>query len=141
MNLTLLKHTYDILVWIHEDKKSILFCFAQYRNGVVYPLLIVLARPGVLDCLPRENVPDGVVPPTPQPRKVCIGILEGEGAVDKRDVVAVKELVRDVRGLIWGRGELGIGSAVDAMERDLTIMRVAKRTPVNVQSHLGHVCE
>jgi hypothetical protein len=92
----------------------------------------------MLDCLPCEDVPDGVVPPTPQPREVCIGIAEGERAVHKRDVVAVKELVRDVRGLIRGRGELGIGGAVDAVERDLTVVRVTERPPVDMQSHLGH---
>ena len=90
--------------------------------GVVDPLVVVLAWAGMLYGLPGEDVSDGVVAPAAQPRKVCGGIVEGEGSVDEGDVIAVEESVRDMGGHVWSRGELGVGSAVDAMQQDLAVV-------------------
>jgi hypothetical protein len=57
------KPTYNILVWIHEDVEAIVFGLAQYAYRVLYPRLVVLARPFMLNGLPCENISYGVVTP------------------------------------------------------------------------------
>ena len=104
---------------IHEDVEVVLLCLAEHGNGMVYPCLIVLARPCMLYSLPRKDVPDGVVSPTSQPCKVCAGILEREGTIDEGDIVTIEEILGNMRRLVWGRGEFGIGGGVYAMEGDL----------------------
>ena len=48
------------------------------------------------------------------------------------------KMYRNVRGQIWGCGELCIGGAIDTVERDLTVLGIAERPPVDAQSHLRH---
>jgi hypothetical protein len=67
---------------------------------------------------------------------MCACIFERERSVYERDVVAVEELLGNVRGQIWGCGELRVGGAIDAMERDLTILGIAECATVDAQSHL-----
>jgi hypothetical protein len=46
-------------------------------------------------------------------------IFYGERAVHERHIIAVKEALCDVGGLVGFVGELGIGRAVDAVQCDL----------------------
>lgn len=133
------KPTYNILVRIHEDIEAKALRYAQNRYGVLYPLLVISPRPSMLNGLPGEDVSYRVVPPSPQPREVCGRIVDREGAVYKGDVVAVKEAVDDVRGLVRIRGKLGVGRAVDAVESDFPIVGVAERTTVYAQAEGRHV--
>jgi hypothetical protein len=110
-----LQRTYNILVGIHEDVETIVFGNAQYAYCVLDKGLVVLSRPLMLDGLPCEDIPYGVVPPGSQPCEVSGGIIQGKGSVHKRNIVAVEEVLRDMgRDVRRGR-EFGIGGAVDAM--------------------------
>jgi hypothetical protein len=132
--------TYNILMRVHEDVETKLLCLAEHSDGMLYPLLVIPPRPSMLYRLPGVDVSDGVVAPAAQPGKVSGSILYGEGPVDEGDVVAVEEAVGDVRRLVGGRGELGVGGAVDAVESDLAVLVVAEGPPLDAQTEGRHVC-
>lgn len=118
---------------VHEDVEAILFRLAQDADGVLYPRLVVLARPRVLNGLPGEDIADGVVAPRAQAGEVRGGVVEGERAVHEGHIVAVKEVFGDVGGNV-GRGrEFGVGGAVDAV----LSFPVSALSPVAFIVHMG----
>ena len=146
--------THHVLVRVHEDVEAIFFRFAQNADGVLYPCLVVLAGPLVLDRLPREDIAYSVVAPGSQTREVSGGIVQRKWPVHKGYIVAVEEVVRYVRREVGCRGELCVGGAVDAMlsnrqsqftwpsqaevgahKNDLAILGVAKGAAVYAQSN------
>src|SRR5690242_4674473 len=132
------RHTHHVLVRVHEDVETILFRLPQHGYCVVYPLFVVLAWPCMFYGLPCEDISYCIVAPAPQACEVCGGVVHRERPVDKGDIVAVEEAVRNMRGQIWGCGELGVGGAIDAMECDLAVLGIAERPPVDTQPHLRH---
>jgi hypothetical protein len=125
---------------VHEDIETKLFCFAEHSDGMLYPLLVISPWPSMLYRLPSVDVSDGVVAPAAQPGEVGGSILYREGSVYERDVIAVEEAVGNVGGLVGGRGELGVGGAVDAVESDLAVLVVAEGPPFDAQTKGRHVC-
>jgi hypothetical protein len=143
---------------VHEDVEAILFCLAQYADSVFNPCLIVLPRTCMFYRLPCEDISYSIVAPASEAREMCGGIVEGKWSVYERDIVAVKELLGDMRRQIRGRGELRIGGAINSVlwirkisvqilstivqvcahKNDLTILGVAKCTAVNTQSDGRH---
>lgn len=81
---------------IHEDVEPVLFRNAENSDGVLYPLLIILPWPCMLDCFPGEDISNRVVAPAAQADEVRGSILGSEWTVYKGDVVAVKKVGRDM---------------------------------------------
>jgi hypothetical protein len=100
---------------VHEDVEAILFCLAQYADSVFNPCLIVLSRTCMFYRLPCEDISYSIVAPASEAREMCGGIVEGKWSVYERDIVAVKELLGDMRRQIRGRGELRIGGAINSV--------------------------
>lgn len=111
---------------IHKDIKLILLGYPEDFNCEVNPLLIVDSGPGMLNGFPGKNVPDGVVTPLPQPFEMDMGVLQWEGPSDKRDVVSIKELIRNVGGGVGCLGIFRIARDVDSSKRNFSVVRVSE---------------
>lgn len=67
-----------------------------------------------------------------------VSLVLGKRAVVKLDIVAIKEFVANVRGLIGLAGELGVGGDVEASKHNLSTVAVAELAVFDSQSKCGH---
>jgi len=123
---------------IHEDIESILLCYSEQRDCVLYPFVVIFARSRMLNRFPREDISDGGVAPSSQPRKMGVRIIDGEGTANEGDAVAVEEVLSDVRGLIGYGRKFGVARDVYSMEDDFSILSVAKPLTVDAESKGSH---
>jgi hypothetical protein len=92
--------THHILMGVHEHIKLILLCYAENFDGEGNPLVIILPRTRMLDSFPSEDISNCVISPFTKSFEVHMGILEGKGTSNKRNIVTFEELVGNKRGKI-----------------------------------------
>mmetsp|Transcript_19419 Transcript_19419/g.33013 ORF Transcript_19419/g.33013 Transcript_19419/m.33013 type:complete len:371 (+) Transcript_19419:503-1615(+) len=80
-------------VRVDEDGDAVRRRLAHDREQVGQVLLVVLARPLVLDCLPRDEEPDEGEAPEAEAREVLVGAVEWEGPAHEGHVAVVVEAV------------------------------------------------
>ena len=129
---------YNILVGIHENVEAEALGHSQYFDRMLDPLFVVLAWSLMFDSLPGEDVPDGIVPPASQSGKVVMGILDSKRPVYKGNMIALKEAIGHMGGLIRIRGKLCVSGHVDTMERDFSPVMVPKGALMDLQTKRSH---
>ena len=130
--------TYNVLMGIHENVKSIISCQFQYFNGMLYPLLIVDSWSRRFNGLPRKNVSDSIVAPTFQPREMNVCIFDREWSGTEVDSISIEEVFWNMRRLIWMAWTLGISGQIDTPESDFSAMRVAEMAVLDCESQWRH---
>lgn len=132
-------NTYHILMRVHIDVEAIALGDPQHLDGMADPLLIVQTRALGLDSFPGENVSDGIVPVSSESRKVDMGVVLGEGPLVKGDVIAIEEVVSDLRGLIFGLAWVFcVACDVDAAEDDLAAHVVDELAVLDEKAERSH---
>ena len=101
------------------------------------PFFVVFARPGGLDGLPCEDVADCVVAIALQAGEVDVGIFLAKWSAVKFDVVAVKEMVDDMRGNFGSGGVFGFAGYVDASQKNIASIFVLELAVFNCESQGG----
>lgn len=79
--------TYYILVWIHENVEIVLLGDTKNSDGEIDPMLIVDFRTSVFNCLPSEDISNGVVSPFSETLEMYVGIFQGERPSHERYVL------------------------------------------------------
>jgi hypothetical protein len=116
---------------VHEDIKAILLRQSQNLNRMADPFLVVLSGASMFYGFPRKDVSDCVVSPSPQAGEVYVGVFGSKGLAHKGDIVTIKEVFDNVRGLVRRFGKFGVGSNVYAMEYYFAIVAVAEAATLN----------
>lgn len=135
------RETYDILVGIHKNVKSVVSREPQYVDSVLHPFFIVCPRPSRFDSLPRKDISYGVVSPSLQSRKVEVGILLGKRSRMEIDVISIEEVFWDMGWLIWIAWKLGVSGHVNPSECYLTSMSIAEVAIFNRKSEGCHTVQ
>ena len=82
---------------IDEQSDVVLPRFLDHLHEIIEIRFIVLARPRVLDRLPRdEEAHEGQAPFT-QAREVLVGLLDREGPPDEGDMAMIEEALAHAR--------------------------------------------
>lgn len=123
---------------VHEYVEAILLGLAQHVDGVLYPGLVVLARPGGLDRLPSKDISDGVVTVALQSGEVNMCVFLAKRTAVEFDIVAIEEVVGDMRGNIGGTWQLCIARHVYAAKKHMPAIVVSELTIFNGQSKSRH---
>lgn len=124
---------------VHVHIEAITLGDPQYLDGMAYPFFIVETRAFGLNSFPREDVSNGIVSVPPQPCEVDVGIVFCKRPLVEANIVAVKEVINNLRGLVkrlaW---ILGVGCDVDAAEDDLTPGGIDKLAVFDLEAERGH---
>lgn len=130
--------TYHILMWVHEYIEPVIFCFAQYVDGVLYPKFIVTARSPSFNRLPCEYVANGIITVALQSRKVNVRVFFPKGSAMKFDIVAVEKVFLNMRWNIWGAGEFRVSGHIYAAQQDMPARVVPEFAIFNGQTERRH---
>lgn len=125
-------------MWIHENPESVTFRYSQHLNCVVYKLLIVLARACMFDSFPCEDVAEGIISPSLQPREVFMCFLFVERSPNEGDIVRVEETFAYVRWDVGISGQFAVASDVDASESHFSVGRVSEPGAVDLEYSASH---
>jgi hypothetical protein len=72
---------------------------------------------------------------------MSVSIFDGEGSANEGDIVAIEEVLGNVRRLVRSSREFGIACNVYAMENDFTILSVAESVSVDSKPEWSHGTE
>jgi hypothetical protein len=118
-------------MWIHEDFETILLGDSQDLNGMIYEVFVVFTGPSVLQRFPGEKISYGVVSPALESGEMLVCVSYAARAIDKADIVAVEEGLRDVRWYIGMGGKFHISSEVDAVKHNLPVPCIPKAMAID----------
>lgn len=99
---------------VHEDIKAIALGESQDGDGVLNPLLIILARPCMLNSFPRPDIAYEIITPSFKSCEVGMCLVDGEGSADERYIVPVVKVLWVIGRKIRSCGELCVASNVDS---------------------------
>lgn len=124
---------------VHVHIKAVALGDSQNLDGVTDPFFVVYSRTLSFNGFPSEDVSDGIVSVPPQPREVDMGVVFGERSPVKSDIVAVKEVIGYLRGLVKGfTGVLGVGSDINTTEDNLTPGGIDELAVFDSKAERGH---
>lgn len=125
---------------IHVYIEAITFGNSQHFDSMAYPFFVVNSWTLGFDRFPRKDVSDGIVAVPPQPREVDVCVVLGERPLVECDIVAIEEVINDLRGLIerlaW---ILCISRNIDATKNNLASGGVDKFAVFNTKAERGHL--
>src|SRR5579885_654161 len=122
----------NILMRVNKHLNTIGMRFLDHRSDIIEVVLVIAARPGVFDGLPRYQKAEKGQAPFSQARKMLICLFQRERATNKRDISVVKKPFSEMGRSIGGERHFGTATEIDPAQDHCAALFVFEMRPIDM---------